>query len=66
MSWLDFAHPWALVLAPVAVLPLWRPRTGLLTFSYISWLPPDRRMPAYIPTAIAATMKKRISLRAIA
>src|SRR6185437_14999557 len=42
LSWLDFAHPWALVLAPLAALPLWRPRTGLLTFSYVSWLPPDR------------------------
>lgn len=42
MSWLDFAHPWALVLTPLAALPLWRPRTGLLTFSYVAWLPPDR------------------------
>lgn len=42
MSGLDFAHPWALVLAPLAALPLWRSRTGLLTFSSIAFLPPDR------------------------
>jgi mxaC protein len=39
---LDFTHPWALLLAPLALLPLWRPRIGLLSFSYVAVLPPDR------------------------
>ena len=42
MSGLDFAHPWVLLLTPLAALPLWRSRTGLLTFSSIAFLPPDR------------------------
>jgi mxaC protein len=52
---LDFAHPWALLLAPLAALPLWRPRTGLLTFSYVALLPPDRlgRLAAAIWRALA-------------
>jgi mxaC protein len=42
MSGLAFVHPWALILAPLAALPLLRPRTGTLSFSYVGWLPPDR------------------------
>lgn len=39
---IDFAHPWWLVLLPLALLPLWRSRSDMLSFSYISWLPRDR------------------------
>ncbi len=42
MSVLDFAHPWALVLLPLALLPLFRSRVGRLPFSYVAWLPRDR------------------------
>ncbi len=42
MSALDFAHPWALLLTPLALLPLFRSRTGRLAFSYVPLLPPDR------------------------
>jgi mxaC protein len=31
-----------LILVPLAALPLWRPRVGLLSFSYLGLLPPDR------------------------
>ena len=41
MSPLDFAHPWALALAPLALLPLLRSRAGRLPFSYVPWLPRD-------------------------
>ena len=41
MTALDFAHPWVLLLLPLAVLPLLRPRRDLLTFSYVPLLPID-------------------------
>ena len=37
----DFAHPWALLLIPLAVLPFLRSRRDTLPFSYTPWLPPD-------------------------
>lgn len=37
----DFAHPWALLLLPLAVLPLLRRRRDTLPFSYVPWLPKD-------------------------
>jgi mxaC protein len=37
----DFAHPWALLLLPLAVLPLLRRRRDTLPFSYAAWLPGD-------------------------
>ena len=39
---LDFAQPWALLLLPLAVLPLLRRRRDTLTFSHLAWLPRDR------------------------
>lgn len=39
---LDFAHPWLLVLLPLALLPLLPRRADTLTFSWIAWLPDDR------------------------
>jgi mxaC protein len=38
----DFAHPWLLLLLPLALLPLWRTRRDAVGFSYVSWLPRDR------------------------
>ncbi len=37
----DFTHPWALLLLPLAVLPLLRRRRDTLAFSYVPWLPRD-------------------------
>jgi mxaC protein len=37
----DLAHPWALLLLPLAVLPLLRRRRDTLPFSYAPWLPHD-------------------------
>ena len=39
---IDFAQPWALLLLPLAVLPLLRRRRDELTFSSLPWLPLDR------------------------
>ncbi|WP_213778287.1 vWA domain-containing protein [Caballeronia sp. dw_276] len=39
---IDFAHPWVLVLLPLALLPLLRRRGDTLSFSYIGWLPVDQ------------------------
>ena len=39
---LDFAHPWVLLLLPLAVLPLLRSRRDTLTYSHLAWLPADR------------------------
>lgn len=39
---LDFAHPWLLLLLPLATLPLLPSRTDCLGFSYLAWLPQDR------------------------
>jgi mxaC protein len=39
---LDFAHPWLLVLLPLALLPLLRTRRDTLTFSCLDGLPRDR------------------------
>jgi mxaC protein len=38
---IDFAHPWALVLLPLALLPLLRRRGDTLAFAHLAWLPPD-------------------------
>ncbi|HEY6643373.1 vWA domain-containing protein [Povalibacter sp.] len=37
----DFAQPWALLLLPLALLPLLRSRRDALTFSCVAWLPTD-------------------------
>ncbi|HLS80554.1 MAG TPA: vWA domain-containing protein [Steroidobacter sp.] len=42
MGGLDFAHPWALLLAPLALAPLMPRRRDALTFPYLAWLPADR------------------------
>lgn len=39
---LDFAQPWALLLLPLALLPLLRRRRDELTYSWLAWLPADR------------------------
>ncbi len=38
---LDFLHPWALLLLPLAALPLLRARSDTLMFSHLPWLPRD-------------------------
>jgi len=38
----DFAQPLALLLLPLALLPLLRTRRDTLTFSHLAWLPRDR------------------------
>lgn len=38
----DLAHPWALVLLPLALLPLLRRKRETLAFSHLPWLPQDR------------------------
>ena len=38
---LDFLHPWALLLLPLAALPILRARSDTLTFSHLPWLPRD-------------------------
>jgi mxaC protein len=37
----DLAHPWLLLLLPLAALPLLRSRTDALGFSNLAWLPRD-------------------------
>ena len=39
---LEFAHPWALVLLPLAVLPLLPRRRHALAYPHLAWLPRDR------------------------
>lgn len=39
---LDFDAPWALLLLPLALLPLLRRRRDSLTFPWVAWLPVDR------------------------
>ena len=39
---LDFAHPWWLLLLPLAALPLLRSRRDMMRFSHLGWLPRDR------------------------
>ena len=39
---MDFAHPWALLLLPLALLPLIPARRDTLVFSRLDGLPPDR------------------------
>lgn len=41
-SILDFAHPWVLLLLPLALLPLLRRRRDALAFPSLAWLPVDR------------------------
>ncbi len=57
---LDFSHPWALLLMPLAVLPLLRLREDALLFSYVPWLPEDRA------GRIASWFRKAFSVLAIA
>lgn len=38
----ELAQPWALLLLPLAVLPLLRQGRDTLTFSHLAWLPRDR------------------------
>ena len=38
----DLLHPWLLLLAPLALLPLLRNRRDTLAYSYLAWLPADR------------------------
>ena len=38
----DLAQPWALLLLPLALLPLLRSRRDTLPFSSLAWLPADR------------------------
>jgi mxaC protein len=39
---IDFAQPWALLMLPLALLPLLRRRGDTLSFSHVAWLPVDR------------------------
>jgi mxaC protein len=39
---MDLAHPWVLLLLPLALLPLLPRRRDTLQFSHIAWLPKDR------------------------
>ncbi len=39
---IDLAHPWMLLLLPLALLPLLRSRRDALGFSHLAWLPRDR------------------------
>ena len=39
---LDFEAPWALLLLPLAILPLLRRRRDSITFPWLVWLPVDR------------------------
>lgn len=41
-SVLDFEAPWALLLLPLAILPLLRHRRDSVTFPWLVWLPADR------------------------
>jgi mxaC protein len=52
---LDFLHPWALLLLPLAALPLSRARADTLLFSHLPWLPRDRagRVIGWLRTACA-------------
>jgi mxaC protein len=52
---IDFAQPWALLLLPLALLPLLRRRADTLPFSHIAWLPPDRvgRLVGFLWRALA-------------
>lgn len=39
---IDLAHPWALLLLPLVLLPLWPTRRDALVFPHLDSLPPDR------------------------
>jgi mxaC protein len=54
-SGFEFAHPWVLLLLPLALLPLRRSRRDTLGYSYIPWLPTDRvgQIAAFLGTAFA-------------
>jgi mxaC protein len=39
---IEFAHPWALLLLPLALLPLLPRRRDALAFPHLAWLPRDR------------------------
>jgi mxaC protein len=52
---IEFIHPWALTLLPLALLPLLGSGRHALAFSYLPWLPPDPigRIVRWAWTAIA-------------
>ena len=52
---LDLLHPWALLLLPLAALPLLRIRSDALPFSHLPWLPTDPagRILGWLRTATA-------------
>ncbi len=52
---IDLSHPWALLLLPLAVLPLLRARSDALLFSYLPWLPrdPAGRVFGWLRTALS-------------
>lgn len=54
-SSIDFLHPWALLLLPLAALPLLRARADALPFSHLPWLPADPagRLLGWLRTIIA-------------
>jgi mxaC protein len=54
-SALDLAHPWVLLLLPLALLPLLRRRRDTLMFSSVRWLPADPvgRMAGFLWRAFA-------------
>ena len=53
---LDFAQPWALLLLPLALLPLLPRRREMLGFPWLAWLPADRagRIAGWLWRALAA------------
>jgi mxaC protein len=53
---LDFAWPWALLLLPLAALPLLPRHRDALRFSHLGWLPADRagRIAGWVGQALAA------------
>ena len=55
MTHLDFLHPWALLLLPLAAMPVLRARYETLPFSSLPWLPPDPagRILGWLRTAAA-------------
>ncbi|HEY4037374.1 MAG TPA: VWA domain-containing protein, partial [Burkholderiaceae bacterium] len=61
---LEFVHPWALTLLPLALLPLLRSGRDALDFSYLAWLPPDPmgRIVRWAWTAIAVLAMAAIVL----
>ncbi len=57
MSDIELAHPWVLLLLPLALLPLIRSRRDALAYSFLSWLPRDHagQLAASLGKAFAVT-----------